>query len=421
MDLLIKSAKIVSPTSAHNGTICDVLIRNGKIERIGQQLEAEGIDSFSAENLHLSPGWFDMHANFCDPGHEYKEDLCSGTAAAANGGFTGVAIMPSTTPPIATKADVEYVRKRTEGGLVDVYPTGTVSAKHEGKELAEMYDMHKAGAIAFTDDKQAIANPGLMSRALLYSRNFDGLTISFAHDNQMAAGGNMNEGPTSTSLGLRGIPNLAEELHLTRDLYLAEYTEAPVHFCMISTARSVDLIRDAKARGLRVTAEVAAHQLLLDDTQLEQFDTNLKVLPPLRNTSDIDALKAGLKDGTIDSISSDHTPEDIENKQVEFDHAAYGMSSIETAFSAANTALEGTLSTDQLIEKLAVRPREILKLDVPQIEEGAMANLTLFDPTLDWTVEKSSLKSKSSNSPFIGKTLKGKALAVFNNNQWAVN
>lgn len=231
----------------------------------------------------------------------------------------------------------------------------------------------------------------------------------------------MNEGPTSTSLGLKGIPNLAEELQLTRDIYLAEYTEAPIHFCMISTARSVDLIRDAKAKGLSVTAEVAAHQLLLDDTTLETFDTNLKVLPPLRDLTDIAALKAGLKDGTIDSISSDHTPEDIENKQVEYDHAAYGMSSIETAFSAANTALLDTLSTEELIDKLAVRPREILKIDIPQFAEGATANLTLFDPTLDWEVTDEDFKSKSNNSPFIGKSLKGKVIAVYNNNQWAVN
>lgn len=421
MDLIIKSAKIVDPTSEHNGSTCDIIIRNGEIAEIGASLNGDGLEQFEAENLHVSPGWFDMHVNFCDPGHEYKEDLASGTAAAAAGGFTGVAVMPSTTPPISTKSDVEYVKRRTEGGLVDVFPTGTLSAQRKGEELSEMYDMHKAGAVAFTDDKRPIAHPGLLSRALLYTRNFDGLTLSFAHDKQMGGDGKMNEGPTSTQLGLKGIPSLAEELQLTRDIYLAEYTNAPIHFCMVSTAKSVELIREAKAKGLSVTAEVAAHNLLLDETVVESFDTNLKVMPPLRGSSDLEALKAGLKDGTIDSISSDHTPQDVEHKQVEFDYASFGISSIETAYGAANTALSGHLTYEEIIDKIAIAPRKILKLAVPQIKAGAKANLTLFDPAKEWTLAANDMKSKSANTPFIGQQLTGKALAVYNNNQWLVN
>ena len=418
MHLLLKSAHIVDPSSPHHGKVADVRIEDGTITAIAQDLAANDAEVVEAENLHVSPGWVDMHVNFRDPGHEYKEDLHSGLKAAARGGFTGVTLMPSTYPPLSSKADIEYVKNKAAGHAVDLYPTGTLSQNREGKEMSEMFDMQQAGAIAFTDDKRPVVNPSLMTRALLYTRNFNGLAISFPHDSQMGAHGKMNEGATSTRLGLHGMPTLAEDLQVSRDINLAEYTGARLHFCTISSGRSVDLIREAKAKGLPITAEVAAHNLLLDDSQLEEYDTNLKVFPPLRTNEDIAALKAGLKDGTIDAISSDHTPEDIEHKDVEFDQASFGIASIETAFASANEAVQGTLSTDELVSKFAVRPREILGLAMPSIAEGEKANLTLFDPTGKWTPDRKEWSSRSRNTPFFGRELTGKVLGIINHGQY---
>lgn len=418
MDVIIKSARIVDTSSPFHGKTCDLLIRNGIIEAIGNDLSDDGITVFEAANLHVSTGWFDMHARFCDPGHEYKEDLNSGANSAAQGGFTGVAVSPATTPPVSSKADVEYLVHRSAAHLVDVHPMGTLSADLKGKELSEMYDMHQAGAVAFTDDKHAVEHGGLISRALLYTKNFGGLTVTFPNDTQLSGEGQMNEGPVSTMLGLRGAPNHAEEVHVNRDINLAAYTDSKLHLSMISTSGSVDLVRKAKAAGLAVTAEVAAHSVHLNDTTLESFNSNLKVFPPLRSEQDRQALIEGLKDGTIDVISSDHTPEDIENKDVDFANASFGISSLETAFSSAVMGAGNELSVEQVVEKFTTNPRHILQLEVPTIQEGAKANLTCFDPSMAWTVEENNWTSKSFNTPFAGQTLTGKALAVYNNGQF---
>ncbi len=422
MDVLLKSVTIVDPNAPNNGQQCDVIISNGIITKIGTSLEAPAnAEVVTGDGLHASPGWFDLHVNFRDPGHEYKEDLTSGVNAAAAGGFTGVMVMPSTEPPIDKKADVEYVINKAAGAIVDVYPAGALSNNLEGKEIAEMYDMHNAGAKAFTDDKHAVASAGVMTRALMYAKNFDGLIISFPHDENMAKNGQMNEGASGTRLGLKGIPALAEELHVARDIFLTEYTDAKLHFCTISTAKSVALIREAKAKGQQITAEVAAHQLLLDDTVLEEFDSNYKVMPPLRTNNDIKALIEGLKDGTIDAISSDHTPEDEEHKKCEFDRAAFGIIGLETAYAALNTGVNGALSQDELVQKLAINPRTILQMEVPTIKEGATANITLFNPNQEWVFGENDLRSKSKNTPFVGTTFTGKVLGVINNNQLLLN
>jgi dihydroorotase len=415
MNLLIQQARIADPKSAWNGKVCDILIENGMVSLIKEKIGTPppGIQTFAAANLHVSPGWFDMQANFRDPGFEYKEDIQSGSEAAASGGFTGVALMPSTQPPVHSKAEVEYIKNKTRGAAVDIHPIGTVSHLHEGKELSEMYDMSLSGAVAFSDDKKPVKNAGLLVRALLYSKNFKGLVMTHCEEQSLSEDGKMHEGITSTSMGLKGMPALAEEVMLARNIQIAEYTESRIHFSSVSTARSVDLIREAKKRGTDVSASVNAHHLCLDDSLLSEFDSNLKVNPPLRSFTDIEALKKGLADGTIDVIASDHIPEDTENKVLEFDHAAFGMLGLETAYALANTC--SGLTTDQLVDKLAIRPRTLLGLEVPEIREGNKANLTLFDPKLNWTFSEKDIRSKSRNTPFIGHAFKGKALGIFNN------
>lgn len=423
MNVLLKNARIIDPNSPHNGTNADILVENGVIRSIKAGTRTDkGVKTVESGNLHVSPGWFDMQANFRDPGFEYKEDLATGMSAAAAGGFTGVAVMPSTNPPVHTKAEVEYIINKTQNisSPVQVFPVGCISHRHEGKELAEMYDMHLSGAVAFSDDKKSLANAGLLLRALLYSRNFNGLVMAYCDDASISQDGKMNEGVMNTRLGLKGIPALAEELMIARNIYIAEYADARIHFASISTARSVELIREAKARGLEVTASVNAHHLALDETLLGDFNTNYKVIPPLRAKADIDALKKGLADGSIDAIVSDHAPEDIENKEVEFDHAAFGMLGLETAYALVNTS-KGKLRTEALVNRLAVRPREILHIPVPTIAEGEKANLTFFDPDAEWTFTEKDIRSKSRNTPLIGSRFKGKVLGVYNRKQLVIN
>jgi dihydroorotase len=324
--------------------------------------------------------------------------------------------MPGTQPPIHTKAEIKYIRNKTAGNLVDVLPVGAISHHTDGKELSEMYDMHIAGAIAFSDDKKPVNDAGLMLRALLYAKNFKGLLLAHCDESTVSLNGQMNEGKTSTGLGLKGIPSLAEELMIARDLFLCEYTGGKIHFQSVSTARSVQLIREAKKKGLKVTASVNAYNLALEDSALKDFDTNCKANPPLRTKSDIDALKKGLADGTIDAITSDHRPEDEENKKVEFDYAAFGMIGLETSFALAST--HSGLKLNDLIKKFAIRPRQILGLPVPGIKVKEKANLTLFLPNKEWKFEEKDIRSKSKNTPFAGKKLRGKIVGVVNNGKF---
>ncbi len=414
MNVLIKQATVVDPNSKWNGKQVDILVEDGKISAISEKINAKADEVVEFENLHVSPGWFDMHVNFCDPGHEYKEDLSSGVKAAIAGGFTGVGLMPSTTPPVSTKAQVEYVINKTKSGAVDVLPCGTLSENRDGEQLSEMYDMKAAGAIAFTDDKQPVAHSGLMSRALLYTKNFGGLVLSYPFDKTAQLNGQMNEGVTSTMLGLEGIPNLAEELQVTRDLYLTEYTDSSMHFSTISTPRALDLIAEAKESGISVSCDVAVHNLVLNDEAVTSFDSNFKVVPPLRSEEDRLMLIEGLKDGTIDVISSDHTPEDVEHKNVEYGAASPGIIGLQTLFGLAVTHLSGVLSLEELICKISINPRTILKLDLPIVQEGFEANLTLFDPAKEWVFSKDDVVSKSKNTPFDNCELVGKPLAIYN-------
>lgn len=421
MKIILKNAVIVDPNSEWNSKKADILIDDGIIIEIANSITDKLAQTVEFPNLHVSPGWFDMHVNFRDPGEEYKETIESGIAAAIAGGFTGVALMPSTTPPISNKAMVDYIVNRARHTPVDVMPCGTVSAEGKGQQLSEMYDMKLAGAVAFTDDKSPIKNSGLLSRALLYAKNFNGTIMSFPFDQSAQVGGMMNEGVTSTMLGLEGIPNVAEELQVTRDLYLTEYNDAKIHFSTISSPRSLDLIAEAKESGLSVSCDIAIHNLILNDEIVSSFDTNFKVMPPLKTEEDRLELIEGLRDGTIDVICSDHTPEDVEHKDLEFGAANYGIIGLETLFGLAITNLSNVLTLDELINKISINPRSILQLDIPMIRLGFEANLTLFDPSLEWTFQSSKSKSKAKNTPFDGCELIGKAIGVYNNKELVIN
>src|ERR1700761_1591160 len=413
MNLLIKSATITDPNSPFHQQVADVLIEKGVITRIAPEIEAN-VEIVEAEGKHLSPGFFDLNCNIGELGLETKEDLFTGTQAAAAGGFTGIALMPNTQPPVHSKAEIEYLMNRAKNNLVDVYPLGTISHKREGKDLAEMYDMYQSGAKAFTDGNHPVQDAGLMERALLYTKGFNALVFSYPEDTAIAGKAKVHEGEVSTLLGMKGIPSLAEELMVARDLYLAEYTESKIHFTTVSTERSVSLIKEAKKKGIPVTCDVAVHHLLLTDQALLGFDSQYKVKPPLRTRKDVKALLNGLKDGTIDAITSQHTPHEVEFKNVEFEVAEFGMIGLQTAFSIA---LEAGLSVDMIIEKMAINPRKVLNLEVPVIAEGNEANLVVFDLTTEWIYDRFNNKSKSYNSPFIGKKLKGSILLTYNNNK----
>ncbi|MCJ8211175.1 dihydroorotase [Mucilaginibacter sp. RS28] len=413
MNLLIKSATVIDPNSPFHQQVTDILIQDGQIVQIGNNLNAE-TEVIEAAGKHLLPGFFDLNCNIGELGYETKEDLATGTATAAAGGFTGLAVMPNTFSPVHSKAQVEYLVNKAKGNLVAIVPLGTISHKREGKDLSEMYDMYLSGARAFTDGDHPVQDAGLMERALLYATGFNALIFSYPEDIAIAGKAKINEGEVSTLLGMKGIPALAEELMIARDLYLAEYTNSPIHFSTISTARAVELIREARRKGLKVTCDVAAHNLVLTDEALTGFDSLYKVKPPLRTAKDIDALKAGLADGTIDAIVSQHTPQEVEYKNVEFEVAEYGMIGLQTAFSLA---LQAGLSIEQIAEKLSINPRKIIGAEAVAIAENSPANFVLVDTNNSWTYTKENNLSKSYNSPFIGQTLTGKVLLTVNNNQ----
>lgn len=414
--LLITSVKVILPGNEYHQQTVDVLIEKGKIAQIGNTIKVadKTVETIDGTGKILSPGFFDLHANFGEPGLETKEDIRTGTAAAAAGGFTAVAVMPNTEPAIQSRSEVALVVNAAKGNIVDIHPIGAISKKREGKEMAELYDMKQNGAVAFSDGNRGVQQAGLMSRALLYAKGFEGLIFSHAEDESMAGGNKMNEGTMSTYLGMKGIPNLAESLMVSRDLYLAEYTEAPIHFASISTPEAVDLIKKAKAKGLRVTCDVAAHQLVFTDEDIIGFDSNYKVSPPLRTKADAKALIKGLKDGVIDAVVSQHTPQEIEFKNVEFHIAKNGIIGLQTVLPLL---IRAGFNEEQIVHSLAVRPRQILGLAVPQIKAGAMANLVLFDPAKSWNFDEKTNKSKSKNSPLFGQTLKGAVELVINNNQ----
>ncbi|MBO2545266.1 dihydroorotase [Salegentibacter sp. BDJ18] len=407
MKLLLKSATIIDKHSAYHKKKLDILIENGIIIKIGNDISTKADKVISEENLHVSRGWFDSSVSFGEPGFEERETIANGLDTAAKSGFTSIALNPNTFPVLDNNGAITSVKSKAAHHPVKMFPTGALTIKSEGVDLAELYDMKQGGAIAFGDYKRAVKNPNLLKIALQYAQNFNGLVQSFPQEDRIAGKGMVNEEQNSTSLGLKGIPNLAEELQITRDLYLLEYTGGKLHIPTISTKKSVSLIKEAKKKGLDVSCSVAIHNLIFTDELLQDFDTNAKVLPPLRTKEDIKALIKGLKDGTIDMITSDHTPIDTEHKKVEFDNALYGSIGLESAFGALSTIF----STEEVIEMLS-KGKQRFGLEDIEIKEGNPADLSLFIPNENYEFTEAHIFSTSTNSIFKGHQIKGKALGI---------
>lgn len=420
MNLLLRHVRIIDPSSPFHQQQADIFIEDGIIKAIGSNLNQQAEKVLDKEGVSVSPGWVDVFAHFPDPGFEYKETLQSGMDAAASGGYTDVLLLPNTAPVVHNKSAVEYIVQRTKTAPVSLHPIGAVTKNAEGKELAEMYDMHQSGAVAFGDGSCTIQSSGILLKALQYIKAIDKVLIQLPDDKAISATGLMNEGIVSTQLGLPGKPAIAEELMIARDIELARYTNSKIHFTGISTASSVELIRKAKADGIGVSCSVTPYHLLFCDEDLNDYDTNLKVNPPLRTRKDREALQKAVGDGTVDCIASHHAPHEKDSKIVEFEYARYGMIGLETAFAVVKTALPG-LAVERLIELFSQMPRKLFDLPAATISEGKNACLTLFDENVQWTVEPGHIKSRSSNTPFIGRQLTGRPLGIINKEQVFLN
>ncbi|PWK29340.1 dihydroorotase [Arcicella aurantiaca] len=420
MKTLIRSAKIICKSSEFNGQTKDIFIENGNISQIADFVDIEVDDVIEGEDICVSVGWFDMRVHAKEPGHEYKESLESMEQTALAGGFSEIALLPNTQPVVQTRESVNYLKR--SGEKVKFHPMAAVTLKCEGKDFTEMIDLHQAGAVAFTDGEHPIQNPDIFLKSLQYLTQFGGLLINHPEDTHLTHFGQMHDGTVSTFLGMKGMPQMAEEIMVMRDLKILEYVmqtpfsqglgeNSVLHFSCISSAQTINFIRMGKEMGLPISCDVAAHQLCFTENDLVDFDTNLKVNPPFRTQEDLEALWEGLADGTIDVIVSDHNPQDEESKKLEFDMAEFGVIGLETVFSSINT-FNKVLSLEEIIEKITDNPRNILRLKNPNIKEGEKANLTIFSPNQTWVCTEKNIVSKSRNSPFIGKTLKGKVIRV---------
>ena len=420
MKILIRSAKIICKTSDYHGQTKDIFIENGIIQQIGDVLIVDADEIIEGEDLYVSVGWFDMRVHAKEPGHEYKESIESMELTALLGGFSEIALLPNTNPAVQTRESVNYLKRA--GEKVRFHPMAAVTVNCEGKDFTEMIDLHEAGAVAFTDGEHSIQNPDIFLKSLQYLTQFEGLLINHPEDTNLTHFGQMHDGSVSTFLGMKGMPQMAEEIMLMRDITLLKYVmdtpfmkdfshKSILHFSCISSLETVNLVRMAKEMELPVTCDVAAHQLCFTENDLSDFDSNFKVNPPFRTQEDVEALWEGLADGTIDVIVSDHNPQDEESKKLEFDMAEFGVIGLETVFACVNT-YNKQLNLEDIIEKITDNPRKILRLKNPEIAEGAKANLTIFSPNYEWIYEEKNIISKSKNSPFIGKKLKGKVIEV---------
>ncbi len=412
--LLIKGGRIIDPANQVDA-VGDVLIADGRIVQVGGKIAEGSAERLDAAGRLVCPGLIDIHVHFREPGDENAENIASGSAAAVAGGFTSVACMPNTRPALDEETAIDFVyRQAAAAGLCNVYPIGAITKGRKGEELAEMGQMIRAGAVGFSDDGAGVSQTGTMYRALQYVSMFDRPILQHCEDPDMAKDGVMNAGKTATRLGMPGIHPMAEELMIQRDLTLVRETGARYHVCHISTRRAVELIRQAKASGLKVTAEVTPHHLLLSEEECGSFDTNYKVNPPLRTAADIEACRRGLTDGTIDCLVTDHAPHGIQQKELEFLDAPFGIIGLETALPVYVKSLiePGALDWPALIEKLTVRPAAVLSLKKGTLSVGADADVTVIDPEVGWTIDAAAFASKSRNCPFDGWKVRGRAVAT---------
>ena len=416
MKVLLKDV-IITSSSEHTQPT-DILIDNGIIVQIEQNINSSAGKVIERKNLYVSVGWMDCFANFCDPGNEHKETLETGSNAAAAGGYTEVMLIPNTNPVVYNKSQVEYIVQRSKNLPVTIYPIGTITKNAEGKELSEMYDMHTSGAIAFSDGINSLQSSGIILKALEYIKAIDGIIIQLPDDKNIAPNGLMNEGIISIKLGLPGKPAISEEILIARDIELLKYTNSKIHFTGISTKKSVEIISKAKKDGLRVSCSVTPYHLFFTDEDLKNYDTNLKVNPPLRTKENMLALREGIKNGSIDFIASHHQPQHWDDKTCEFEYAKYGMIGLESVFGVAGIC--GIKSID-FIKMQTENIRKIFNVELPQIKTGAKANLTLYDPDAEYIFEEENIYSKSRNSPYIAKKLKGKSFGIINGDKLFLN
>ncbi len=419
MKIVLKNVHLLNPEQNLNRK-CDLLIENGIITKIGSLKESEVKDAavHNFEDKYCVPGLFDMHVHLREPGREDEETVVTGSDAAAAGGFTGIACMPNTEPAIDSAEVVRFIKEQSQNHLVEVYPIGAATLKRKGEALSPMYELFEAGAVGFSDDGVSIKTAAILRHAMEYAGMFNVPIIEHCEDESLA-NGVMNEGINSTLLGMPPIPALAEDLIVMRDIMMAEFTGSKIHIAHISSKKAVELVRQAKKKGIKITAEVTPHHFTLTDDSIKTFDTNFKMNPPLRTREDVNAVIEGLKDGTIDCIASDHAPHSIEEKEMEFIYAPNGIVGLETQLGLALTELvhKKHLTIEELVMKLSINPRKILNLPVPIFSEGQPANLTIIDPDIVWTADISKFKSKSKNSPFDKRLLTGKSIAVISKNK----
>ena len=418
MKLLIKQAQVIAPSSPLNGKKQDILIENGKITRIADSITGQADQVISEEGICVSPGWMDIFADFADPGQEYRETIETGARAAAAGGFTDVMLIPNTSPVTDTKAQADYLVQKGKQTPVNIHPIAAITRKTEGKDLAEMYDMHQAGAIAFGDGIHPVQSAGLLLKALQYVKTIDGTVIQLPDDSSIGANGLMNEGIVSTRMGLPGKPIVAEELMVARDIKLARYTESRLHFTGISSPKSLEYIKRGKEGGIQISCSITPYQAFFCDEDLAGYNTHLKLNPPLRTRNDMMAIRQALLDGSVDCIASHHLPQHWDGKACEFEYARYGMISLETMFAVVTTI---GLDPQTFVQMQAVNARRLFGLPVPEIAEGADACLTIFAPAAAFTPDEKNIRSKSKNSPFTGMPLKGKVIGIVNKAQVHLN